>query len=399
MKQRAIFLDGDSFIKNEIYHCHPSDIPEIPLEIAESIKLLKKEGFTVIILTDRSGIAQDKFNVENAKDGEENNIDLTSSFCIADRIEVLEPAANRWCKCILVRSGHGEEELKQRKNWKTEPDFIADDLLGAVDWIVGIRQQETDRINFEKESLERDKKSRLSPIARKVLYVTAGLFLLVFISAGFFINRRINQGKLVYACSEGNFALVKQLIESDPSLINTKDPQMKYNMLYFTFHAENHRLEILDYLLSKGADINNKDIMGRSPLYWTLFYEKKDALEFLLSKGANIEARDDFGSTPIHWAAGLNFKGGEEIVKILLEKGANVNARNNEGYTPLHSATFLWLRNEEGLETNLKMVSLLIEHGADLTARNKEGKTAMDLALIRGLDDFVKLLKKKGAKE
>ncbi|GIT31565.1 MAG: hypothetical protein Ct9H300mP1_36110 [Planctomycetaceae bacterium] len=62
-------------------------------------------------------------------------------------------------------------------------------------------------------------------------------------------------------------------------------------------------------------------------------------MDFLLSKGAELNARTEDGSTVLHWAAVVGRVG---VVKFLLDKGANVNARNKDKQTPLELASKPW---------------------------------------------------------
>jgi hypothetical protein len=71
--------------------------------------------------------------------------------------------------------------------------------------------------------------------------------------------------------------------------------------------------------LEKGAESEDRDNSGRTPLSWTATKGYRAVVELLLEKGAKLEAKDDDGRTPLSWAAE---KGHEAIVKLLLEKGA-----------------------------------------------------------------------------
>lgn len=64
-------------------------------------------------------------------------------------------------------------------------------------------------------------------------------------------------------------------------------------------------------------------------------YGRRDVVEFLLSAGAQIQARDDGGLHPIHNACSF---GHADVVRLLLEAGANPNVRDNWNFTPLHEA-------------------------------------------------------------
>ena len=67
----------------------------------------------------------------------------------------------------------------------------------------------------------------------------------------------------------------------------------------------------------------------------SLGYGRRDVVEFLLSAGAQIQARDDGGLHPIHNACSF---GHADVVRLLLEAGANPNVRDNWNFTPLHEA-------------------------------------------------------------
>jgi cytohesin len=74
---------------------------------------------------------------------------------------------------------------------------------------------------------------------------------------------------------------------------------------------------------------------GRTPLFWAVGARQTDVVERLLSKGADINAKDDNGRTPLHEAA---LSGDKEFVEILIAKGADVNAKDYFGKTPLRIA-------------------------------------------------------------
>jgi histidinol phosphatase-like enzyme len=67
----------------------------------------------------------------------EHALDLTQSFVVGDRYGDIELAHHVGARGVLVRSGYGAGEiLWHSANWSVAPDFVADDLAAAADWIL-----------------------------------------------------------------------------------------------------------------------------------------------------------------------------------------------------------------------------------------------------------------------
>jgi len=67
----------------------------------------------------------------------EHDLDLKASFVVGDRYKDVELARNVQSQAVMVRTGYGEGELQwHAARWPTPPDFVARDLMDAVDWIL-----------------------------------------------------------------------------------------------------------------------------------------------------------------------------------------------------------------------------------------------------------------------
>jgi D-glycero-D-manno-heptose 1,7-bisphosphate phosphatase len=77
---------------------------------------------------------------------EEFGIDLARSYMVGDKISDVEFGLKLGLKSVMVMTGYGIGEYEhQRQDWKVAPDFMADDLLCAVKWILeDIRRQSED---------------------------------------------------------------------------------------------------------------------------------------------------------------------------------------------------------------------------------------------------------------
>jgi D-glycero-D-manno-heptose 1,7-bisphosphate phosphatase len=63
-------------------------------------------------------------------------VDLSRSFMVGDKIADVTAGKSAGCKGILVLTGYGSGELALRDKWDSTPDHIADNLFGAVEWIM-----------------------------------------------------------------------------------------------------------------------------------------------------------------------------------------------------------------------------------------------------------------------
>ncbi|EAX92680.1 ankyrin repeat protein, putative [Trichomonas vaginalis G3] len=76
-----------------------------------------------------------------------------------------------------------------------------------------------------------------------------------------------------------------------------------------------------EYLLSHGANVNEKNKYGETVLHKAIKNNNKEMAEFLLSHGANINEKDNLSETALHSAAG---KSNKDMIEFLLSHGANI---------------------------------------------------------------------------
>jgi uncharacterized protein len=153
------------------------------------------------------------------------------------------------------------------------------------------------------------------------------------------------------AAATGQLARVQQIVEKDPALAKSFSPD---GFPVFALPAVFGHLEVAEYLLGKGADVNAAATNG----------------------------------TGYNALTGAVASGHTSIVAWLLANGADPNYRYGAGYSPLLTAA---------ANGHLGIVSLLLASGADLHAKADDGKTALSFAQQRGHAEVIEFLRSQGA--
>jgi len=205
---------------------------------------------------------------------------------------------------------------------------------------------------------------------------------------------------LFYAASAGQIHVVDFLISKGAD-VDAKDKRGGETPLFYAGDAG--WKNVVELLVAKGADINAKGAGRSSALTSAIWLGRVDVAELLIAKGADVNARDDWGYIPLHPAAR---NGLVKIVEMLISKGSDVNAKTGWDETPLHSATLgkalpcemvMYPATRDG---KTRVVKILIANGANVNARDKKyGQTPLQLSQENGYTEIVELLRKHGAKE
>ena len=185
------------------------------------------------------------------------------------------------------------------------------------------------------------------------------------------------------ACQKGDLESLKYLIEKCDFDINSSN-ESNQSLLHLATNSGN--LTMIEYLISKGENIEIKDNNESTPLLYACKMYNRPIVEYLISKGANIGAKDKSGNFTIHIAAQ---NGQLEIVQYLIEK-QNVD-KDMKGYketTPLH------LASQKG---HLPIVEYLISKDANIEAKDELGRTPLYYACENNQQSIIEFLISKDA--
>lgn len=154
------------------------------------------------------------------------------------------------------------------------------------------------------------------------------------------------------AATVGDLPRVRRLLEANSAALHTNSPD---GFPPLGLAAYTGQLEVVRYLLSKGADVNQ---IGKNPAKFTAL------------TGAVASRHPD-------------------VVEVLLEAGADPNHWYGGGFTPVLEAA---------AHGDIPLLELLVAHGGDVTAETEQGKTAVALALENGHPEAATWLRGHGAK-
>ena len=163
-----------------------------------------------------------------------------------------------------------------------------------------------------------------------------------------------------------------------PSDVDARDESGRTPLIIAA--SKGHTDTVREILIEGSAYVNARDVLGWTPLQWAVFNRETELVNLLLSNGADPNSRNNEGWTPIHQAA---HNGDAEIVNALIESGVDVNARNDDGTTALHLAYF---------GGHKEIATALVFGGADEFVGDNEGWSAYDMLRDRSNAEAVKAI-------
>mmetsp|Transcript_18237 Transcript_18237/g.27621 ORF Transcript_18237/g.27621 Transcript_18237/m.27621 type:complete len:328 (-) Transcript_18237:103-1086(-) len=224
---------------------------------------------------------------------------------------------------------------------------------------------------------------------------------------------------LLVACQKGNLPMVKLFVDDygadihktpylntveTSSTCDEPENDIDDNMEDFAsvnsplhYATSNMDKNLVDYLLKHGADANERTKnCGDTALLMSSYFQCVPIMKVLLQHGADPNQTDNLGKSPLHVLASSDVEedccgddesdSSEAMIKLLIENGADVNKVDKFGRTPLFLACELG---------NHKIVTLLLRYGTNIEATDMFGQTALFVGCE--YEDIVELLLDSGA--
>lgn len=140
------------------------------------------------------------------------------------------------------------------------------------------------------------------------------------------VRRYTPSASLLYILAETNMAkLIKSVLHSDPYALYKQGERYKYPIFAAIVNGHRGAVEVLlesedspakDDIIDK-VPYQREDVSlkGQGPLSWSVEKGQMEIVQLLLERGAEIDEKSISGKTPLLWAAG---KGHKEIVQLVL---------------------------------------------------------------------------------
>jgi ankyrin repeat protein len=197
--------------------------------------------------------------------------------------------------------------------------------------------------------------------------------------------RSVDSDSLYSAISADNADYVRAAVKSGAVRPNQyiAAPGYSRGAPLIALAARSGSLDVLQYLIQAGADVNARTSYDETALMLASFfmseqegrsasYEQHEAAaRMLVAAGASLEAVRD-GYTPLSYAA---YQGREGTIRFLLAKGARVDGSVEGGITYLPTPLMM-----AAMMGHAESTLLLLEAGANARLRVQAGNTAMELA-------------------
>ncbi len=214
------------------------------------------------------------------------------------------------------------------------------------------------------------------------------IFLVIFILSTFALRAQKNIF-LDQSFWKGNPDVARVQSELQKGNNPSESNNMGFDPVVYAINAQASTVVIKFLLNQKGNDVNKITHDARTYIFWAANRGNVEVVEYLISKGATMNIEDSHGMTPISFAA----NGGQTNTKIydaLIKAGADIKQKSQEGASLL----LLGIANDK----DLTLTNYFISKGLSLKDTDGAGNTAFNYVAKTGNIELMKSLLAKGVK-
>jgi D,D-heptose 1,7-bisphosphate phosphatase len=182
MKNKTIFIDRDGTINVDVHYIDDPEKFEMYSGVGTGLRRLQENGYKIIVVTNQSGIGRGYFTEKQLSDihsrmrqefqkfsvtldgiyycphhpddrcncrkpntelferaVNEHDVNIKKSFMLGDKILDICAGEKMGLRTVLIPEPQERSEiLSKKQEWDCKPDFLADNFLDAVAWILKI---------------------------------------------------------------------------------------------------------------------------------------------------------------------------------------------------------------------------------------------------------------------
>ncbi|WP_041223614.1 ankyrin repeat domain-containing protein [Deferribacter desulfuricans] len=203
---------------------------------------------------------------------------------------------------------------------------------------------------------------------------------------------------IFYAIALGHYDVVNFLMEDgiDINLRGFRGYSLLHEIIISQefYDKPDESFKLIKKLIDKGIDVNIRDDFGITPLLLSIEKQRFDIANYFLQHGADINSKDICGRTLIHnfianyvytseYYQLIDNKNYMEIIEFMIHNGAKPNTKDNIGQTPLAT-----IGNSK---ISLKIAEYLISLGLDVDDRDVFGLSSVIYAWLEKSYDLLNL--------
>ncbi|WAO86220.1 Hypothetical protein NCS54_00348600 [Fusarium falciforme] len=168
---------------------------------------------------------------------------------------------------------------------------------------------------------------------------------------------------------------------------SVKQPDvMNWTPLHYI--AVNGGARSVELLLGLDADVHGRDLVDWTPLHYACQRGNRSTVRSLLRAGADVHLRGIDGVSSLQCVA---MGGHADVAELLIKAGAALDILDNAGNTWLHWAAYNG--HSKFIEDMKPRLQALETNGTKINVENHARKEPLDLAIRRGHEAVIRLLK------
>ena len=148
-------------------------------------------------------------------------------------------------------------------------------------------------------------------------------------SLGEYLNEEFDETSLIRAIKNQELEQVKILVEFFGSSFELSDSK-KRTPLHFA--ASLPSVDILEYLIKNGANLNSHCVFNDTPLMSACLSRRYKQIEILIQNGANVDLKGNYSNVPMHVLVG-DSECSEEIFNLFFKSNVNLCLANDKEQT------------------------------------------------------------------